>query len=77
MDNIYVQTDSGLTLLDWTSNTNYVVSGQYGNVTLVVKTCYSKFKTNMSDGATIQATGNGSPIIPTDPDPEDQETPTV
>ncbi len=66
--NIYVQTSEGLTLLDWTENTNYVVSGQYGDVTLIVKACYSKFKNNMSKGSSIQATVNSSSIIPT-PEP--------
>ena len=51
--NVYVQTDSGLTLLGWTQNPTYTVTGQYGNVTLVVKSAYSVFQKNMSDGKSV------------------------
>ena len=72
--NVYVQTDSGLTLLGWTQNPTYTVTGQYGNVTLVVKSAYSVFQKNMSDGKSVTVTVNGgyeppienpSPDVPT------------
>ncbi len=71
--NVYVQTSDGLTLLGWTPNTTYTVTGQTGNVTLVVKTCYSKFKKNLSDGVSVSATVTGTtppvePDTPTNPD---------
>ncbi len=76
--NVYVKTDAGLTLLGWTQNSSYTVTGQYGNVTLVVKSCYSKLKTNMSDGVSVSATGTGSPIVPEPPeDNSTEETPIV
>ena len=69
--NVYVQTDSGLTLLGWTQNPTYTVTGQYGNVTLVVKSAYSVFQKNMSDGKSVTVTVNGGyepPIENPNPD---------
>jgi len=69
--NVYVQTDSGLTLLCWTQNPTYTVTGQYGNVTLVVKSAYSVFQKNMSDGKSVTVTVNGGyepPIENPNPD---------
>lgn len=52
--NVYLQTDAGLTLLGWTADPNYTITGQTtGDVTIVVKSCYSVMKTNMSDGKTV------------------------
>lgn len=63
--NVYIQTDSGLTLLGWTQNSSYTVSGQSGNVTFVVKSCYSVFKTNMSSGKSITVNaGNATTVLP-------------
>ncbi len=64
--NVYVQTENGLTLLGWTDKPTYTVTGQNGNITLVVKSCYSNFKDNMSNGKNVNVTVNGGyqpPII--------------
>ena len=69
--NVYVQTDSGLTLLGWTQNPTYTVTGQYGNVTLVVKSAYSVFQKNMSDGKSVTVTVNGGSEPPIEnPNPD-------
>lgn len=54
--NVYIQSDSGLALLGWTADTNYTITGQVGDVKIVVKTCYSVMKTNISDGKTVTVT---------------------
>lgn len=72
--NVYVQTADGLTLLDWTQNPYYTVNGQNGNVTLVVKACYSKFKDNMSDGKNINVTISGGYEPPIDPNPDNSNS---
>lgn len=51
--NVYIQTDTGLTLLGWTATPSYTVTGYTGDITIVVKSCYSVMKTNMSDGKNI------------------------
>lgn len=73
--NVYVQTEVGLTLLGWTPNTSYTVSGQSGNVTFIVKTCYSKFKNNIADGKSVTIDAGDAPITPTEP--TDPTTPDV
>ena len=72
--NIYLQSANGdLKLLDYVSTNTYKttidVSGEY---TFVVKTAYSIFKANMSDGKTVKINISvNSPIIPdTDSDTE-------
>jgi Membrane carboxypeptidase (penicillin-binding protein) len=54
--NVYVKTAEGLTLLGWTANPYYTVTGYTGEITIVVKSSYSIMKTNMSDGRTITTT---------------------
>ncbi len=71
--NVYVQTENGLTLLGWTDKPTYTVTGQNGNVTLVVKTCYSNFKTNMSDGKSVNVTISGGYQPPIE-NPDDSNT---
>lgn len=66
--NVYVQTENGLVLLGWTQNPYYTVTRQYGNLTLVVKSCYSKFQNNMSDGQSVNVTVAGGYEPPIDPD---------
>ena len=72
--NIYLKSEDGkLTLLDHTASTKYEttfdVSGDY---TLVVKTTYSIFKDNMSDGKTTKVSVTATtPIIPDSNENED------
>lgn len=54
--NVYIQSPTGLTLLGWTADPQYTVTGYTGEITIVVKSCYSVMKSNMSDGKTITAT---------------------
>lgn len=68
--NVYVQTDSGLTLLGWTEQPNFNVTDQYGNLTFVIKSCYSTFKDNMSDGKSVNVTVSGGYQPPIN-DPDD------
>ena len=51
--NVYVQNGSELTLLGFTTDTSYTISNQGGNKTYVVKTAYSKFPANMSEGKSV------------------------
>ena len=71
--NIYIKDSSGSEkLLDHTSSTRFEteidVAGEY---TFTVKTTYSIFKANMSDGKSIKATISTSPIIPDDSENQD------
>ena len=76
--NIYSKDSSGnLTLLDFVSTNNYTLnidtSGEY---TFVVKTAYSIFKSNMSDGKSITINVSvDSPIIPEEEIIEEEQTP--
>ena len=48
---IYINTGTGLKDLGWTSSNNYIYNGYLNSdTTFVVKSSYSIFKTNMSDG---------------------------
>lgn len=73
--NIYVKDASGnLKLLDHTGSnkfeTNMDITGEY---TFVVKTTYSIFKSNMSDGKSVKVSVTAkSPIIP-DPNVDDED----
>lgn len=69
--NVYIQNADGtLTLVGWTSDTSYDLTGYYGDVTVVVKTCYSVFKKNEADGVSTTV-GNQSILPPvTEPEPE-------
>lgn len=73
--NVYLKDSSGsLKLLDYVTTNKYEyepeVSGDY---TFVVKTAYSIFKANMSDGKTTTATIKiDSPLLPSD-DPVDED----
>ena len=73
--NIYVKTNDGLTLIGRTEDTTYTVSGQYGDVTIVVKASYEKFESNMSDGKTVTAKVTEVPSIPPVTDPEPNPNP--
>ncbi len=63
--------DGSLTYVDFTTDNeyNYVIpTGTYGDVTLVVKAEYSKFKSNASDNSEVTITVSNTPgttIIPT------------
>lgn len=69
--NIYLKDNNGkLTLLDFTSNNKYEYKAkEAGDYTFVVKTAYSIFKANMSDGKTVNVKVS-SAIIPEPDDPD-------
>lgn len=58
---IYLKDDKGnLTSLGWTKDTNYIYNAtKSGTYTFVVKSAYSIFKTNQSDGLEIKVTIEG------------------
>ena len=75
--NVYLKDSNGdLKLLDYVSNNTYTHKvDESGDYTFVVKTAYSIFKDNMSEGKTIKASVKiNSPIIPSlDPKDEDKK----
>lgn len=78
--NIYLKDNNGkLTLLDFTSNNKYEYKAkEAGDYTFVVKTAYSIFKANMSDGKTVNVKVSNAIIPePDDPDknPDDNNNP--
>lgn len=59
--NVYVKDNNGsLTLLGYTKDPTYKINNQSGNKTYVVKTAYSNFTANMSNGKTVSIKLNGS-----------------
>lgn len=74
--NVYLKDSSGnLKLLDYVSTNKYETTlEESGDYTFVVKTAYSIFKANMSDGKSVKVSATiTSPIIP-GPDNEDDNT---
>jgi len=72
--NIYLKDSNGnLKLIDYVSTNKYEttidVAGEY---TFVIKTAYSIFKTNISDGKSVKVTINSNSVII--PNPEDSTT---
>ena len=68
--NVYRKDSNGtLTLLDFVTNNKYEAKvSESGEYTYVVKTAYSIFKSNMSDGKQISTSITvNDPLIPTDP----------
>ncbi len=56
---VYLSANGNLTDLGWTSNTTLKYSGSIPpNASFVVKSSYSIFKANMSDGVSVAATSN-------------------
>ncbi len=73
--NVYVQGNDGkLTLKGWTSSTNYKLSEANGTYKVVVKTCYSKFKSNMSNGKNVTVNITGAIETPPIVEPEDGDS---
>ena len=75
--NVYIQDSSGnLKLLDFVSTNKYKTTlDQSGEYTFVVKTSYSIFKNNMSDGKSVKIkVTTSSPIIPEPNETEKEET---
>lgn len=74
--NIYIKDSDGkLKLLDFITTNKYETTlDESGKYSFVVKTSYSIFKANMSDGKTIEVQVNvNNPIIPIEPvDPDDE-----
>lgn len=61
---VYLQTSTSLVPLGFTDKTSYTYQMDGASeYTFVVKSAYSIFKNNMSDGLTIKAVGNGSSDI--------------
>ena len=74
--NIYIKDTSGnLKLLDFTNSNKYETTiDQSGEYTFVIKTSYSIFKNNMSDGKSVKVNITvNSPIIPEPDDTEENE----
>ena len=77
--NIYEKNEDGtLNYLGRTDNTTFTVSNpKGGNTTYVIKTAYSLFKANMSDGLLIKSNSdidsNVENIIKPDPGNDDTE----
>jgi len=72
--NVYKKDSNGtLTLLDFVTNNKYEAKvSESGEYTFVVKTAYSIFKSNMSDGKQVSTSITiNNPLIPTDPDEGD------
>lgn len=65
--NIYVNNNGTLELKGWTSNSSYTVELPNGNYNLVVKSAYKKYKSNMSNGNTVNVTITGSYIVNPEP----------
>lgn len=74
--NVYVEKNGQLELKGWTAETNYVVNESNGSHKIVVKSCYSKYSANMSNGKSvnISITGAAPEEIPTPDIPEDDNT---
>ncbi len=65
---IYIETESGLRDIGWTSSTTFTHNEFLSkNTKFVVKSSYSIFKNNMSSGISKIVTSTTNPIIPTDP----------
>lgn len=74
--NIYEKSSNGtLNLIDYISTNKYEFEvNESGEYTFVVKTSYSIFKNNMSDGKTISIKIEvDNPLIPSDPDIGDED----
>lgn len=77
---IYIKDESGLKLLDFTTNTKYeYIPEENGEYTFVVKTSYSKYNGNASDGVTTKVSASfvKDPIIPEPVEPTEPENPDV
>lgn len=75
--NVYIQDANGnLKLLDYVSTNKYKTTlDQSGEYTFVIKTSYSIFKNNMSDGKSVKINLiTSSPIIPEPDETEKEET---
>lgn len=70
--NVYVEVNGQLELKGWTKDTSYQITANDGNHKIVVKSCYSKYKANMSSGEATNVNITGSPIVqPTPTNPEE------
>lgn len=61
--NVYIEKNGTLELKGWTKDSSYKISDTNGFHKVVVKTCYSSYKANMSSGKSINAEISGSSII--------------
>ena len=71
--NVYIEKNGNLELAGWTASDSYTVSSTNGSHKIVVKSCYSKYKSNMSSGISTTVTISGSTITDT---PTPTENPT-
>ena len=61
--NVYIEKNGTLELQGWTSGDTYKISTTNGFHKVVIKTCYSNYKANMSNGQSINVEITGSSII--------------
>ena len=61
--NVYIEKNGTLELKGWTKDSSYKIKDTNGFHKVVVKTCYSNYKANMSSGKSINAEISGSSII--------------
>ncbi len=67
--NVYVKNSSGnLELKGWTASNSYTITGS-GTMEVVVRSCYSKYTSLMSNGKSINVTIASSPSVPLEPGP--------
>lgn len=72
--NVYIEKNGTLELKGWTKDSSYKISDTNGFHKVVVKTCYSNYKANMSNGKSINAEISGSSIInPQETDDNDND----
>lgn len=73
---VYLKTDDGETLLGYTQNTSYDYTATYnGEYTFIIRSAYSIFKSNKSDGMYITASvTDGIDETPADPVEETEPT---
>lgn len=73
--NVYIKKNGNLELQGWTKNNTYNISAGNGSYDIVVKTCYKKYKSNMSSGVNTSVTISGSVTPDPTPTPEDNTEP--
>lgn len=74
---IYRQDGTALTYLGFTDQTSFTTNASGGSVTFIVKTAYSKFGSNASNGKSVTLTVNGSSFDNDDEDDEDSDSDTT
>ena len=73
--NVYIKKNGNLELQGWTKNNTYQISAPNGSYEIVVKSCYKKYKSNMSNGVNTNVTITGSVTPEPTPTPEENTDP--